>query len=77
MKVALKLMRVAEQALIKADQRMYPAMEADAVNVPLHRSAECLEFAMAAAETWLKDQVGRGSAPKRAPVMLETVQRAD
>ena len=67
MKTALKWMAVAEQALMKADMRMTPSMDADCVNVPLHRSAECLEFAIAAARDYL-------SKPRPAPAIP---QRAD
>jgi hypothetical protein len=66
MRTALKLMRVAEQALIDADRRMKPSMEADNVNVPLHRSAECLMFAIAAAETYIAEQGKPAHIPQRA-----------
>ena len=66
MKVALKWMAVAEQALAKADRRMTPAMDADAVNVPLHRSAECLEFAIAAAKDYLSKPRTGPAIPQRA-----------
>jgi hypothetical protein len=65
-KTALKLMRVAEQALIKADRRMTPSMDADAVNVPLHRSAECLMFAIAAAENFIAGRRVAPAIPQRA-----------
>ena len=66
MKLALKLMRVAEQALVDADRRMRPAMLADEVNVPLHRSAECLEFAIAAAEAYVAGHRPKSPAVQRA-----------
>jgi hypothetical protein len=67
MKQALKLMAVAQQALDKADRRMTYSMDADCVNVPLHRSAECLECAIAAGKDYL-------SKPRPGPA---AVQRAD
>lgn len=66
MKLALKQMRLAEAALIAADRRMRPSMEADAVNVPLHRSAECLMLAIAAAEDYVA-----------TPAVTKIPQRAD
>jgi len=66
LKQALKLMRVAEQAIAAASRRMTPGMEADEVNVPLHRSAECLEFALAAAESYLAGHRPAATHPQRA-----------
>jgi hypothetical protein len=77
-KEALKWMRAAKRSLSRADRRMRPSMNAEPTNTMLHRSADCLEFAIAGAESWLEDHPGADQAAKRdGRRPAAQVQRAD